>query len=123
RERAGIFGGNRDQQTAGGLRVEEQRFHFLRDFALIADQAFGKITIRFESAGNVARVDTIERTFERRNVGGLEDEADVRCQRHFASVADEAEAGDVGESVDSKGVVSCWLLVVGRATDVSRFSR
>jgi hypothetical protein len=68
--------------------------------SIVADQAFGEVTIRFEPPGNVAGADAIERAFEHKNLGGFEHKADVRSQRHFASVADQAEAGDVGESVD-----------------------
>src|ERR1700675_903537 len=95
-ERAGILGGNRDEQASGGLRVEEQRADVGGNRRIVADQAFGKVAIGYESAGNVAGADAVERAFEHGNFGGLEDEADVRCERHFASVADQAEAGDVG---------------------------
>ena len=45
-----------------------------------------------------------------RNLGGLEDEADVGGEGHFARVADETEAGDVGEGMDGKGAaVRRWL--------------
>src|SRR5271165_6949361 len=83
-ERAGVFGGNRDEQAAGGLRVEEKRADIGGNRLVVADQAFGKVTIRVEASGNVAGADAIERAFQHRNVGGFEDEADVRCQRHFA---------------------------------------
>jgi hypothetical protein len=67
-ERAGVFGGNRDQQAAGGLRVEEKRADIGWDRLIVADQAFGEIAIRLEAAGNVAGADAIERAFERGNV-------------------------------------------------------
>ncbi len=106
-KRPGISGGNRDQQAPGSLWVEENRADLARDRAVVADQAFCKITIRFESARNVAGANAIDRAFEHRNSRGFEDEADIRCQRHFASVADQPEAGDVGQGVDIERVVRC----------------
>src|SRR4029077_20206153 len=99
----GLIGGNREQQASGGLRVEEQRADVGRNRRIVFDQAFGKVAIGDESAGNVAGADAIERAFEHGNVGGLEYKADVRGKRHFASVADQAETGDVGKGVDGGG--------------------
>src|ERR1700676_4715910 len=74
-ERAGILGGNRDQQASGGLRVEEKRTDVVGNRRIVTNQAFGKVTIGFESAGNVVGAYAIERAFEHGDVGGLENEA------------------------------------------------
>src|ERR1700686_2991785 len=102
-ERAGILGGNRDQQASGGLRVEEKRADVGGNRRIVVNQVFGKVAIGYESAGNVAGADAIERAFEQGNVGGFEYEADVRGKCHFAGVADQAETGDVGKGVDGEG--------------------
>src|SRR6202521_6053351 len=95
-ERAGILGGNRDQQGSGGLRVEEKRADVGGNRRIVVNQAFGKVAIGYESAGNVAGADAIERAFEHGNVGGLEYEAYFRGKGHLAGVPHHGKAGDVG---------------------------
>src|SRR5208282_230667 len=65
-KRAGVFGGDRYQQPPGSLRVEEKRADVVRNQRIVANQALGKVTIRFEPAGNVAGADAIERALSTR---------------------------------------------------------
>ncbi len=79
----------------------------------VFDDAFGEFAIGPESAGDVAGADAVEGAFEQRDVAGVEmRETFSEASSISRSVADEAEAGDVGEGVDGKPVVR--RSVVGR---------
>ncbi len=89
------------------MRIEEDCLEFLGNPLFVADYAFGEIAVVFQAARDVAGADAVERAFEQRDSADVEAQGDIRGQSHFAGVADQAEAGDVGQGVD-------WSLVVGR---------
>ena len=95
-EFVGGSGGDRDEQAAGGLRVEEQGANVWRDSGVEFGGTFGEVAVVVEAAGNEAGADTIERTGQKRHGGGAEAERDVAGESHLARVADEAEAGYIG---------------------------
>ncbi len=76
---------------------------------VVAHCALRKIAVVFQAAGNVAGANAIQRAFDYRDLMDVETQRDIRGQGHLAGVADEAEAGDVGQGVDGR-----WSLVVGR---------
>src|SRR5882672_1186934 len=48
-----IVFGDRNEQSAGGLGIEEKSLQIVGNFRFVADQAFCKFTIRFQPARNV----------------------------------------------------------------------
>ena len=95
-----VFVRNRDQQTAGSLRIKEKSLQIIADCAVVSDLALGEFAVGFEASGNVAGADAFQRAFEHRDPAGVDDQADVRGESHLARMADQAEAGDVGEGMD-----------------------
>ena len=61
--------GDCDQQSAGGLRIEQDRLQLLGNSFVVADHAFGEIAVVFQAAGNVAGANAIQRAFEQRESG------------------------------------------------------
>ena len=56
--------GSCDQQTSGGLRVEQQAAHVFGNGCVIFHQAFGEVTIVFEAAGDIAGAHAFQRAVE-----------------------------------------------------------
>ena len=109
REFTCIFGRDRDQQSPGGLRVEENRSYLIADSVLVANDALGKFAIGFQASGNVASTNTFERALKQRNAIGMEAKRHSGSERNFAGVPDQAETGDIGHSVDGEAAVSSEL--------------
>src|ERR1022692_286855 len=108
-----IIFGNRDQKASSGLRVEEKSADVFWNGRIVLDQAFGKVAVGLEAARNVTGADALQRAFQHRYRGGLEDQTDVRGEGHFAGVADQAEAGNVGQGMDLKGAARRLSFEVG----------
>src|SRR5438045_1796763 len=97
-----------DEQAACCLRIKENCSELFGNSLFVVDHAFGKIAVVFQAAGNTAGAYAIQSTLEQRDLVDAEAERDLRRESHFASVADQTEAGDVGEGVDGALVVGCW---------------
>ena len=102
-----LSGATAIKQSTCGLRIEEDCLQILGNSLFVADYAFREVAVVFQASGNVAGADAVERAFDQRDLLDVEVEGDVRGESHFAGVADQAEAGDVGQGMD-------WSLVVGR---------
>src|SRR5207247_9347671 len=78
--------------------------------------------ICLEPGRNVAGVHTLEGAFQYRDLACVKLCGNIfRGQQHLSQMADQAEAGDVGQSVNGKAAVGCWLLAV-RKNVVGRWS-
>ena len=105
-----MFRGDCDQQSSGGLRIKQDCLQLLGNCFVVAHHAFGKIAVVFQAAGDVAGANAIQRAFEHGDLIDVEVQRDIRGQGHLAGVADQAEAGDVGQGVDGSLVVGRWPL-------------
>ena len=54
-----VFRRDRDQQAAGGLRVEQHCLEVLGDSLFVANHAFGEVPVVLQPARNVAGADAI----------------------------------------------------------------
>ena len=89
----------RNQQPSCGLRIEQQRPHFLRNSVVVLHQALGKIPVVVESAGNVSGANALQRSLEQRNASGRNSDRHIRRQHHFARMSNQTESGHVGHGM------------------------
>ncbi len=87
----GVFGQG-DEEAAGGLGVVEKIVEFGDAF----DAGLDEFAVVFGAAGDGAGAGVGESAGEELDRGGVDFEGDVAGERHFAGVAEEAEAGYVG---------------------------
>src|SRR5437879_1503836 len=63
-----LVAGERDEQSAGGLRIEKQCLDFHTDCRFVADRAFGEVAIVVQAAGNIASANALQRSAQDWNV-------------------------------------------------------
>ena len=117
--RCAAFSGDRDEQTARGLRVVAEGFERLR-------QALGRNVRSCEVAVPriPARAHTfarqVERAVDRREALGLQPHADAAAVRDLVRVTEEPEPGHVGHSVGLESAQHVRSVLVERAHPVDR---
>ena len=106
---SGVSGFWRDgkEQAAGGLRIEEQVLIFGRDARIESCAIANESAVIFQSAGEMAFAGGFHRAGKIGEGGVIDFEGNgfdaVRgiAERHFARVAEQAEAGNVGDGVNA----------------------
>jgi hypothetical protein len=88
-----------DEQAAAGLRVAQQVALNVRHLA--ADHVFHRVPVAPRGAGLHAVFGEFPRAVEHRHPGFFDHQRHARATRHFAAMADQAEAGDIGGGVDA----------------------
>src|SRR5438045_7048888 len=66
----------------------------------MANYTLSKFAVGNQPARNMARAHAVERSVEQWNLAGVEAQRHIGRQRHFASVRNHAEAGNVGHRMD-----------------------
>src|SRR5262249_52216524 len=100
--RRGIFSCDGEQQAAGSLRIEQNRFDLVWYARLIADHTFGELAICLESTRNIATSDAVQSSLEERNPSRINMNAGAASQRHFSCMTDQAKAGHVSRCMYTK---------------------
>ena len=96
------FGRDRDQETAGGLRVVEELHTPRIQPGRELDPAAEMLLVGAAAARGVP-LDQIQRALEQRHARGLDRDDAAAGPRHLRRVADQSEAGDVGAGVHGAG--------------------
>jgi hypothetical protein len=63
---------HRNQQATGGLRIKQESFKFLRNFALVFHDAFRELAVGFQAARNVSRTHALDGARQERDILGQE---------------------------------------------------
>src|SRR5581483_2840917 len=84
----------------GGLRIVEQRFDIRRDWGAYPNRAGSKLAVVLEAAGNEAAANCVERAGKRLNAAVIYLQRHAAAERHLPRVAQQAEAGDIGNRVN-----------------------
>ena len=90
--------GQRHEEAAGRLRVVGEREQLVRH-AVARDVRAGEVAVARIAAGADAVARRLERAVERGQRGGLEPDPDAASLGRLVRVAEQAEAGDVGDRV------------------------
>ena len=95
-----VAGGDGEEQTARRLRVVEQVPDFFRHAIRELDAARNEFDVSLEPAGDVALARIFGGFGQELDALGVNNQAHFAADGHFASVAQQAEAGDVRGGVD-----------------------
>jgi hypothetical protein len=82
------------------LRIVQEFLDFRRKFALHLHRGRGEFAIVLEAAGHGAGARVLHRAGQKLHPVDRDLQGHLAGQRHFARVADQAEAGDIGAAVD-----------------------
>ena len=117
-EHSAFVRGQRDQQAARGLRVVGERQQILRD-AVRLDVRPGEVAVPGVAAGaNAGRARPRARR-EERQLAGVELDPDAAPLRHLVRVAEQAEAGHVGDRVRLERSQHVGRLAVERSSSTA----
>ena len=88
-----------EQQSAGGLGIEEHVHHRARDVRRALAEGLGKIAVAVHTLREDADLGKREDLRQKRHVRAFDHGGHVPAVRHFARVPHETEAGHVGDAV------------------------
>ena len=124
----GCFRRDGNEQSAGGLRIEEQVLMLGRNAGGESDAVTDEGAIVLEPTGNMTFASRFERAgkiVEGRMIdleGNRGDALRRIAQSHFARVAQQAEAGDVGDRVNRASCAVACSSISLQAAAAARFS-